>query len=255
MAGHRLRPEQRVYFWLAWRGAQLAALDAALAAQPLPPPPRAPNGGDAARADPMRRSLTRAASVGRRPSFESGPERAGYTLAHLPTRVAKVADTLALDEPPWLRSAVIEALAARGVGGSGAARGEADGGAEGVDGGAEGGVEGGAGGAAANPATAPYSAAPTPLHEYDAVSLGCGPGYELAALALLQPLLALPALDPQHRRGARRATPPCGAPVSAFGALRRSGVRLLALDYEPRWEVLAYIYIYLYIYIYIYIYI
>ena len=107
--------------YLAWRGARLERIDAALLeALPPAPPAAAPNAGDPPRADPLRRSLTRAAgsqrSAGRgarrrrpypvcvrlavgtgiRPSFASSAGREGYMVAHLPTRVAKVADTLAL---------------------------------------------------------------------------------------------------------------------------------------------------------------
>lgn len=53
---------------------------------------------------------------------------------------------------------------------------------------------------------------------FDAVSLGCGPGFDLPALALVKPLLRLSA------DGADRTL------------LGQSGVRVLALDYEARWE-------------------
>ena len=206
-----LSAEQRLYLWYAWRGERLERLDSALAkiaTETLARPAAGRNGGDAPRADPMRASLSRAASVGRRPSFESDAERAGYTLAHLPTRVAKVMDTLALENPPWLRPAVIHALGRRN--------------------------RAGPIGSSPKSAKLPMNGAPSiGLHpavaagesaSYDAVSLGCGPGFDLAAFALLQPLLALPS----------KAVRPHGAAENGPG--KGTGVRMLALDYEARWE-------------------
>ena len=94
------RASQQEWLWRTWSRAQLCRIHDELASLAV----------DKAATTALLRALTDAANDGMMPSFAVDGARAGYTLAHLPTRTRKVADTLRLGEPSWLAQAVQESM-------------------------------------------------------------------------------------------------------------------------------------------------
>ena len=157
MTAKELQPAdaQSEWLWKAWSDAQLRRIRDSLDSSSLA------SRVDADATSDLQKALGVAASEGSMPSFADGGARAGYTLAHLSSRTRKVADTLRLASPKWLKDAVKEAMASSSVA---------------------------------------------------AVSLGGGPGFDFAALALLH------------------------AYTSDDGGGTAAAPRTLVLDYESGWS-------------------
>ena len=117
VAARELRPaprrKQREWLWRLWSVAQLRLLRRQLE-RTLP-------AVDQEATARLQRSLSEAAHHGAMPSFEDDGARSGYTLAHLAPRASKLADLLQLEDPAWLRAAVVRAIRHARSGGGGVA--------------------------------------------------------------------------------------------------------------------------------------
>ncbi|EOD04818.1 hypothetical protein EMIHUDRAFT_220567 [Emiliania huxleyi CCMP1516] len=96
----RPRPHMQAWLWGLWRVAEIKLLLTELQHE-LP-------AVDEAATAKLLRDLSTAAQCGTMPDFGHGGARSGYTLAHLGNRASKVAGLFQLDEPPWLRAALVQ---------------------------------------------------------------------------------------------------------------------------------------------------